>query len=104
MTDAGSGDQNYIDPSQVSSLASTFDDQANTLSEAIGSLNEQLGALGSCWGHDQPGTAFGNDYQQHESKFVTGCQSIVTGLEEVSTRLQEMAQAVQSLGSAKTIG
>jgi uncharacterized protein YukE len=104
MSNTASGDQNAIDPSQVASLAQTFDDQANALSEAIGNLTAQLDAIGNCWGNDQPGTAFGNEYQQHESAFLTGCQSIVEGLEDVSTRLQEMSQATQSLRDAKTIG
>jgi uncharacterized protein YukE len=104
MSDPGGGDQNYIDPGQVTTTAQAFQDQANALSEALGSLTEQLGALGNCWGNDQPGTSFGNDYRQHETNFVTACGSLVDELEDVSTRLQEMAQAVQSLGDAKTIG
>jgi uncharacterized protein YukE len=105
MSDAScAGDQVDIDPSQVTAMAQTFDAEANGLSEAIGSLTEQLGALGNCWGNDQPGTAFGGEYTQHESNFVNGCGSVVTGLEDVSTRLQEMAQAVLTLGNAKTIG
>lgn len=99
-----SDDQNYISPPQVDTTGQAFDDQANALSEAIGNLTAQLGALGNCWGNDAPGSAFGGEYQKHETSFLTGCRSVVNGLEDVATRLHEMARAVDTLGHQKTTG
>lgn len=99
-----SGDENYIVPAQVDATGQTFDDQANGISEQIGSLTSQLGALGNCWGNDEPGNAFGGDYQHHVQAFLSGCRTIVNGLEDVATRLHEMAKAVEDVGAKKTIG
>jgi uncharacterized protein YukE len=90
-------DQNSVDPNSLNDAANQFDDQANNLSEAIGSLDANMSTLGSCWGDDHPGSVFGSGYQQHSQAMVQGAQSLVKGLEDISTRLQETARAIDNL-------
>lgn len=80
---AGNGGQFTINPAEINGEAPKFSTASTDLQTALTTLNRSLAALGSPWGDDSQGAAFGKAYSPQQTAITKSLAVLVQGLESI---------------------
>lgn len=95
-----------VDPEQLRGKSPQFDAAADAIRAAFDKLNGVLQAEGDCWGGDEAGQTFAQDYLPASQQAEQGFPAVGETLGQVRTELDATAQTWDSndQGSAANIG
>jgi WXG100 family type VII secretion target len=80
---AGDSGQFTINPDEINGEAPKFSTASADLQTALTTLNHSLAALGSPWGDDSQGTAFGRAYSPQQAAITKALAVLVQGLASI---------------------
>lgn len=84
---ADSSGQFTINPAEIHAQAPKFSAASGDLQAALNTLNHSLAALGSPWGDDSQGAAFGKAYSPQQAAITKSLGVLVQGLESINEGL-----------------
>ncbi|MGW6442232.1 WXG100 family type VII secretion target [Lentzea sp. NPDC055074] len=93
-----------IEPDQVRAGAGGFGVAAEMLSEAGGTLSSALSAQGACWGGDESGRQFSQDYVPAAEGTVKAFGQLSEAIQAIKTALNETANTHQDIDETSSGG
>ena len=80
-----------VDPAGLRAAAPDVGATAGRLGDAVAELRARLAGLHGCWGDDEPGRAFGSNYEPQAGELLSHLDLLVEALGKVPDGLEEMA-------------
>lgn len=80
-----------VDPTRLRSAAPQFDAVADQLANAATALNSALSAEGQCWGGDEAGRTFAQDYLPQAGATTAALGNVIEALRAIRTSLDASA-------------
>ncbi|GAA2231564.1 MULTISPECIES: WXG100 family type VII secretion target [Kitasatospora] len=94
---AGGSDQFRIKPWEVHGEGREFEQLSNDFARAALALEQGMAGLGSPWGKDDPGSGFGQEYDEAQHGVLAGLNGLADRLAGIGAGLHTMAdQASQT--------
>ena len=87
------GDEVRVDPQQLVSAATGFDELSGRVREAWKALEAALGAEGASWGSDAPGTTFAAQYVPGRDAATAAVHGLADTLAGIAAGLRDTATA-----------
>ncbi|WP_441245469.1 WXG100 family type VII secretion target [Kitasatospora sp. McL0602] len=91
---AGGGGDFVLKPWELHGEGREFENISNDFGRAAMTLEQGLAGLGTPWGTDKPGHAFGAAYTEAQPQLVAGLHGLASQLGSVGTGLHTMADSV----------
>ena len=82
-------DDFYLDPDGMRDANQRIKTAHDEMSAAFDELNAELTELYGCWGNDDVGKAFGENYKEPAKNINEGSQGILDGVHELTGSLDE---------------
>lgn len=92
-----------VQPDTLRDAASTWRREAPEVAGALNRLRTRLDGLGEPWGGDEPGRAFGAQYQPNARKLMGAIEKLADGLGNVADGLDLMATRYERAEEASRV-
>lgn len=81
-----------VHPEKLRGASPKFDNASDSLKTALDKLNEVLSAEGDCWGADEAGQAFAEDYRPAAEQGTEGMTTLAKAMHQVRGELDATAR------------
>ncbi|MER7750655.1 hypothetical protein [Kitasatospora sp. NPDC097643] len=98
------GGEFVIKPWELHGEGREFERIGRELGKAVGALERGLGALGTPWGTDAPGSGFAAVYGHAHGELAAGLRGLAGRLGQVGTGLHTMAERVSDADTTAAAG
>lgn len=92
-----------VDPASIRAAAPGVASAAGRLGDAVDDLRSRLAGLYGCWGDDEPGRAFGSNYEPQADALLAHLERLADALGNVPAGLREMAANYDDAESDSTV-
>lgn len=96
-------DQFEISPPTLRVAGNGIARTANRLDDAVAELRSAMGRLQGCWGGDEPGRAFGDNYEPKGRAMLDHLAGLAGALASVPSGLEQMAGDYERSEASSTI-
>ncbi|MEU8920783.1 hypothetical protein AB0D10_07535 [Kitasatospora sp. NPDC048545] len=98
------GGQFVLKPWELHGEGREFEKLGGELAKAVAALERDLGALGTPWGTDRPGSGFAAVYGPARGGLVGGLRGLAGGVGKVGTGLHAMAERTTDTDTSAASG